>query len=520
MPGLVSAEYGVSAPAQRLLDTRWGLRRPSGRDAARFSALIAAYWASAHLGYALQFAGPVAAIVWLPVGVAIAFLYFGGPWLWPAVLIGDLLVNDYHSAPVFTAALQSAGNVLEVLLAATLLRRVGRRGNPLDSLGGVAAMGACLVAGTSLSATIGVSANWLGDVISSSIVPHAWLTWVLGDLCGALIVVPFALAWAPSRGRVRAPNLEAVLLLAAIVVVGEIALHSSQPVGYLVFPALVWAALRFGARGATVAIVVVSAFTIWGTTHYVGPFSLGSTSRNLFESQLYLVIVAGSTLAVAALVSEREAFASSLRSSRARLVTAADTERRRLERNLHDGAQQRLVAVAASLTLVADDLDDPSRAGPLLESTRAEVLVAIEELRELAHGIHPAVLREFGLRRAIEAAAVRSTAPVELEMLPAVRVDATAEATAYYVVLEALTNAEKHSRASAIRIRAEDRDGLLVIVVADDGIGGAGVRTGAGLEGLRDRVEAMGGRLLVDSLADHGTRVEADIPVSAVVGPA
>ena len=156
----------------------------------------------------------------------------------------------------------------------------------------------------------------------------------------------------------------------------------------------------------------------------------------------------------------------------------------------------------------------------MLEKAEAEVELAIDELRDLAHGIHPSVLTDLGLATAVRGAALRSTVPIKLVRLPDRRVDETAETTAYYVFAEAVANAQKHSRASTIDVSIVDRGDTLTVEIADNGIGGASER-GFGLQGLRDRVETVGGHLRVTSVPLHGTVVSATIPVSAAEpGPA
>jgi signal transduction histidine kinase len=198
---------------------------------------------------------------------------------------------------------------------------------------------------------------------------------------------------------------------------------------------------------------------------------------------------------------------------------AADEERRRLERDLHDGAQQHLVALAAHLGLAASRArEEPGTAAASFESAQADLLVAIDELREFVHGIHPTALRQFGLSRAIEIVAARSATPVQLFELPDVRLDETAEATAYYIVLEAVTNAQRYAKASAVNVRAHVNDSSLMLEVEDDGVGGAVERSDLGLQGLRDRVEATGGTFSVHSALGHGTRIEVRIPAVVVGG--
>ena len=181
-----------------------------------------------------------------------------------------------------------------------------------------------------------------------------------------------------------------------------------------------------------------------------------------------------------------------LAASRARIVTAGDVERRRLERNLHDGAQQRLVALSLALRLMAERLDsDPDAVRVALAHAGDELSLALEELRELARGLHPAVLTEQGLRAAVEALALRSTIAVEIVDLPHERLPEPIEAGAYYLIAEALTNVTKHAHASIVRVRIDAREACVIVEISDDGVGGANPTGGSGLRGLADRVEAL-----------------------------
>jgi signal transduction histidine kinase len=203
-----------------------------------------------------------------------------------------------------------------------------------------------------------------------------------------------------------------------------------------------------------------------------------------------------------------------LAASRARLVSAGDEERRRLERNLHDGAQQRLVSVSVSLRLArAKFANDPEGAEELLDGADAELSVALEELRELARGIHPAVLTERGLGPALASLADRVPVPVELEHLVEERLPRPVEAAVYFVVSEALANVAKYAQASGVNVRVGQENGLAVVEVADNGVGGADPQRGSGLRGLADRVEALDGQLEIESELDEGTTIRAEIPV-------
>ena len=210
---------------------------------------------------------------------------------------------------------------------------------------------------------------------------------------------------------------------------------------------------------------------------------------------------------------ELQARLDELRESRARIVEAGYAERRRVERDLHDGAQQRLVALALELQLVRAKLEtDPAAASELLESAADELTGATEELRELARGLHPPLLADRGLVPAIEALARRAPLPVAVEAGEVERAPEPVEAAAYFVVSEALTNVARHAHAKQAVVRVARRDGVLCVEIEDDGRGGANVAAGTGLRGLVDRVGAMEGSLEVESQPGRGSTVRATLP--------
>jgi PAS domain S-box-containing protein len=205
-----------------------------------------------------------------------------------------------------------------------------------------------------------------------------------------------------------------------------------------------------------------------------------------------------------------------LEASRARIVEAGDAARRRLERNLHDGAQQQLVSLALKLKLAHAKLgDDPGTASALLAEASEELSEALTELRELAHGLHPALLSERGLGPALDALAARSPFPVELSVALADRLPEPVEAAAYYLASEALANAAKHADASSASVSVQRDADVALIDIADDGEGGADLSCGSGLRGLVDRIEALGGTLDIDSPPGLGTRLLARLPCSS-----
>ena len=213
---------------------------------------------------------------------------------------------------------------------------------------------------------------------------------------------------------------------------------------------------------------------------------------------------------------ELTAEVSDLRDARLRIIAAADAERRRIERDLHDGAQQRLVALALTLRMAERRAaeGDPE-AAELVRQAGEEAGHALAELRDLARGIHPAILTNRGLRAALDDLAARATVPVEITATPAERLSEPVEAAAYFVVSECLTNVSKHSRAQVAEVSVTVADGRVTVTVSDDGVGGAELDEGSGLQGLVDRVGAVDGQLTVHSPPGEGTRVVATIPLEA-----
>jgi signal transduction histidine kinase len=234
------------------------------------------------------------------------------------------------------------------------------------------------------------------------------------------------------------------------------------------------------------------------------------TEPDLIET---VAAAAGLALENERLSAELRARIEELRASRARIVQTADEERRRLERDLHDGAQQRLVSLALNLRLASGKLDsDPAAARALLDETATELGEATTELRELARGLHPAVLSDRGLRPALEALAGRAPLPVELADPPSERLPAPVEAASYFVVAEALTNVARYAQATRAAVSVSRSNGQVEVEVADDGVGGADPEAGSGLRGLADRVAALDGRLEIVSPRGEGTTVRAVIP--------
>jgi signal transduction histidine kinase len=231
------------------------------------------------------------------------------------------------------------------------------------------------------------------------------------------------------------------------------------------------------------------------------------------EPELLAAVSAAAEIALenSRLQVELQARLEELKESRARVIEVGQRERQRLERNLHDGAQQRLIALSLELSLLEEQLADDPGARERLEQARQEIATSLEELRAVARGLHPAVVSEHGLAVALETMAARAPVPVRVTVDPE-RLPEPLEVAAYYVVSESLANIGKHARASSATIDIARRQDVLVVEVTDNGIGGADSERGSGLRGLADRVEALGGRLRVWTPLGGGTRVRAEIP--------
>ena len=259
-----------------------------------------------------------------------------------------------------------------------------------------------------------------------------------------------------------------------------------------------------GGYRSTAAAPIVVAGTLWGAVGIGNENPLPPEAENRLGAFCELV-----SLAVASAQAREDLIA-----SRARLVKVGDEQRRRLERNLHDGAQQSLVSVALKLRVARARLGTyPDAAGTLLDDAMRELEIGLDELREIARGIHPAILSERGLRPALLALTERLLLPVDID-IPEERLPAHSEATAYYILSEALTNVAKHAHADSARVSVRWDGGVLRCEVTDDGRGGADPSSGTGILGLRDRAEAAGGTLSVVSPPGRGTVVAASVPLT------
>jgi PAS domain S-box-containing protein len=265
---------------------------------------------------------------------------------------------------------------------------------------------------------------------------------------------------------------------------------------------------RLGLRSSVAAPITVGG-------HMWGAITVSTTGNDALRADAELRI--GEFTELVALAISTADTRSQLAASRARIVAAGDAERRRLERNLHDGAQQRLVSLSLALGMLASSVPPDSHTALQLDAAIRELEEALNELRELARGIHPVLLTDHGLEPALRALTARSPIPVELLIDVDDRPGPLVEAAVYYVVSEALTNVAKYANATCAQVNVARDHGTISVDVTDDGVGGADPAEGTGLRGLADRVEALGGRLSLDSSSD-GTHVHADLPLLAGPG--
>ena len=477
--------YQSESADRALLDR---LPHAPARYAAGVLALGGLYYAGAKTGYLLEFSGPVAAIVWLPVGVGISFLYLGGIAYWPGLLIGDLLANQYSVLPLGSALGQTCGNVLEVLIATLLLRRLVRHGSPLASVRGVGAIAVSVAAGAAVSATVGATSLLSGGVVAFHEVPTVWRTWWLGDATGALLVVPLALAWyrplpralaarplarghgAPGRdprpGRPRLPELE------------------PGDVPGLPGPDLGRAPLR-AARCDARASPITAVFTVWNTTHYIGPFhfALGHAERAQHPA------LHRRRRALHARPGRGGHRARALRRAARRLPLAADLGLRQRPAPARARSPRRrpaaadLARAAAARCRGRREARAGARGPRCWKRPRTSSSSRSTSCASSRTGSIPRCWSTSAWPRRSRASPCARASRSSCSSSPPGGSTPSVETIGYYVVAEAIANAQKHSGASLIEVRASAGHDALRLEIADDGVGGAAERPGSGPRG-------------------------------------
>ena len=289
----------------------------------RIGLIALAYYLAGRIGLELAYLDGAVAAVWPPAGLGLAVLVLYGPRAVPGIVIGDLLLGDF-STPLGTVLAQTVGNTVALVLAAELFRRLTEGRSGLDRVRDVLAFIVCALAAALVSAAFGPTALRLGGVISTSELDDVYRTWTLGDASGVLVVAPAVLTWAAGglRGIRRRDLAEGGALLVVLLVLAELAPQRDVP--YLVFPAMLWAALRLGPRGAAAAILIVCSITVWNTAQEDGPFVRDSVTDSLLATQLFIAIAAVTSLLLAAVTAERR--------RAARALGAAESEQAALRR--------------------------------------------------------------------------------------------------------------------------------------------------------------------------------------------
>jgi signal transduction histidine kinase len=345
-----------------------------------------------------------------------------------------------------------------------------------------------------------------------------WRSWSLGDLSGGLVIGALALAWAhpPEQAWRGRGAFEGALMIAAVIGLSAAALTADQPLTYLVFPAFIWAALRLGPQGASVAVAVAAAVAACGTASDMGPFVEHSPSDSALNLQLYITLAAITTLCLAAIVSERRRAAQALAESHARVAAAGTLERRRLEAELHDSAQNRLVALQIRMRLTQETAERASSdLAAEMEELIDEADLLVDQLRRIAHGASPPLLSTSGLVDALRAEALHSAIPVLIAAGEIGSSTPDVEVAVYLSCLESIQNAAKHAgRGASVRVELETENEQLAFSIHDTGRGFDRWRTayGAGLTSVNDRIATIGGHVEIRTHPGRGTTVAGIVP--------
>jgi signal transduction histidine kinase len=528
MGGLTNTDAPLPAPQPRW----WGnlVAGRSLRYAAGILLIAGGLYVANQSGEALLLTGGVGAF-WPATGVGIAVLYLGGLRWWPAVLLGDLLASivDLPGArqPLGIALADTAGHVARAVVAVIILQRLVGRRAAMDRLAQVGAVFVAVAVGEAISATVAILSRWADGVLEVSEMAVFWRSWWLGGVAGGLVVVPLALAWAHGRlsvWRGRRAG-EGALMLAAVAALSVLALSADQPLTYIVFPAFIWAALRFGPQGATLAVAVAAVIAVVATSRQQGAFVEHSPTDSALNLQLYITFAALTTFCLAAIVSERRRGALELAESQRREGERAALERQRIARDLHDSVSQSLFSTTlhvrtAQHALKLEKLDPDGPVGEELSEIGQLTRGALAEMRTLIFELQPGALAEEGLVAALSkqasALSAREGLAIEVdgpdERLP---IGAEVEEQLYRIGQEALANVVKHARASSTTVCIAATDDTVSIEVSDDGRGFDPAAVGPdhfGLRSMRGRVADLGGRLEITSAPGRGTVLRVEVP--------
>lgn len=492
------------------------------------------YWTLAQVGSLAQYTGNIE-VAWLPVGFAAGMLYLGDLRWFVGGMVADICVG-----PNFTFAFDpslanlsgTVSNTIEFTLAAYLMRRwLGRR-NELERPADVGRLFVAIGLGTAFSAVFGtlIAVKWLGTTWSEF--PSSVRTWWLGDTSGGLLLAPLLLAWGhhlgPLRRSRRRQVVEAVVILGSVVGLSVAIFSSHHPLTYLVFPALVVAAVYLGQRGATVALVLTFVVAVVMTAANVGPFVEKSINDEALSTQLYILVATVTTLTLGATVSARRRAAVELAESHRREAERGAEERQRIARDLHDSVSQTLFSLGlhagiAKHEVARAELGTESRLPAAIEAVAELAQGALMEMRGSIFDLRGGAVAEQGLVAALAARGaalsvrhdVQVTVEGPLQRLP---LSPEVEELLFRVGQEAITNAVKHSGSSTVSVEAAIEGRRVTLVVRDHGTGFDPSRSYAGhlgLELIRSRAADAGGSVAIHSSPQEGTTVRVVVPASA-----
>ncbi|MFZ5595267.1 MAG: MASE1 domain-containing protein [Pseudomonadota bacterium] len=522
------------------------------------------YFVAAQAGLAFAVVGNTVTLAWPPSGIALVAILIFGYRITFGIALGAFLANAWAGLPLLLAAGITAGNVLEALTAAFLLKRLARFHNTLDRRRDVFALILlAAICSTMLSAFAGVASLTLGGIVAFGDYASVWLKWWLGDMMGVLVVAPPLLVWLTHPRPLLSPlkTVEAVSLLAAVLFVSymifatpELAGHGYYPASLAVLPFLIWGALRFDHWGAVLITAVISLLAIWGTTQGTGPFAVASPVDSLVGWCLFVNMLAVTGLLLAAASAEQHRTQAEIISARdeleqrvkertaelaktnaglqqemtererleAALIQVSEAQQKSIGRELHDGLGQHLTSIAFFGAALQQKLHD--RAQPEAGAVQRIVELvnqSVDMTRRLARGLYPAALESQGLAAALEQLAdnTRSLKGMNcvLRADPETRVsDPRVAINLYRVAQEAVNNAVKHSQARHLWIDLTRIDGNHRLLVSDDGIGFDPERIrhspGLGMHSLRARASLLGGSLEIVRNSQGGTTVAVIYP--------
>jgi signal transduction histidine kinase len=501
------------------------------KDVGGILAVGAAYYGAAKLGQALRYTASVSAI-WPPAGLGIAVLYVRGLALWPGIFIGELLVNGEllggaTPLPFGSLAGQQLGNVAEVIIGAWLLCRLIGPGARLDQGSQVVLLTVAIGAATAVSAGVGTVSMVAGGIVGYAEAPTFARTWWLGDTAGALIVVPLVLTWLgdPKAAVRRMWRVEGVLMIATVAALAASVVTRDSALLYLTFPALAWAAFRFGPPGVTLASLLVAGITIGITAHRHGAFYEQAIDSRALHTQLYAVVGTLTALFLSAAVSERERTAAELGDARRREIDRVLEDRRRMARDLHDSLSQALFSSMLHTARAEKALEGAAegraaKVGESLQAIKEVTRLAQRDMRSLIFEWGPAGIGEdlaSALTRAAPILTAGSNITFEIDS-PGRRLPLTNDVRNHLFGIgrEALANIVKHSGASIARVRLKERAGSVIMWIVDDGCGFDPTSRYAGhlgLESMSSRAREIGGDLKIRSRLGRGTLIRVAVPI-------